>query len=170
MNKILIVGSPGSGKSTLAKILGDKLGLKVIHLDTYYWLPNWIVRDHEEYVKLEEEALLGNNWVIDGNYRSTLNKRLSYADTIIFLDYHRIVCFFGIFKRYFKYKNKERESITKGCFEKIDKEFLKWAYHFNRNVKPFLLESIEKATNVNVLIFKNRRNLKKFLKTLDSHK
>ena len=170
MNKILIVGSPGSGKSTLAKILGDTLNLRIVYLDTFYWKAGWITRDHEEYLKLEEEALLGDRWVIDGNYRSTLDKRLSYADTVIFLDYKRWICIFSIFKRFFKYRKQERDSITKGCPEKIDKAFFLWAWRFNKNIRPLIYQKINSCKNVNILIFKNRKSLNRFIKTLDSHK
>ena len=101
MNRILILGCAGSGKSTLAKLLGQKLNLKVVYLDTLYWLPNWIERDKDEFRKLQQEVLVLDNWVIDGNYRDTLDERLSYADTVIYLDYKRIVSLIGIFKRYF---------------------------------------------------------------------
>ncbi|MDJ0568280.1 MAG: shikimate kinase [Pleurocapsa sp. MO_192.B19] len=35
------MGSCGAGKSTLARTLGEKLNLPVIHLDVYYWQPEW---------------------------------------------------------------------------------------------------------------------------------
>lgn len=41
MNKIVIIGPSGVGKSHFAKRLGNLLGIKVFHLDKYYWKPNW---------------------------------------------------------------------------------------------------------------------------------
>lgn len=170
MNRILILGCAGSGKSTLAKKLGTIFNLKVVYLDTLYWLPGWVERDKEEFTQIQKEVLVTNNWVIDGNYRDTLELRLSYADTVIYLDYKRIVSLIGVFKRYFKYRKKERESITKGCKEKIDKEFFKWVWNFRKKARPLILEKVNACKNVNVYIFKNRRSLNKFLNEINSHK
>ncbi len=41
MKKIILIGSGGSGKSTLARQLGNKLNIKVHHLDALFWKPNW---------------------------------------------------------------------------------------------------------------------------------
>ena len=41
MKRILIIGSGGAGKSTLAVKLSELLGLDVVHLDSYFWNPNW---------------------------------------------------------------------------------------------------------------------------------
>ncbi len=37
MKKIILIGSGGSGKSTLARQLGNKLNIKVHHLDVFYF-------------------------------------------------------------------------------------------------------------------------------------
>ena len=39
MKKIILIGSGGSGKSTLARQLGNKLNIKVHHLDALFWKP-----------------------------------------------------------------------------------------------------------------------------------
>ena len=39
--KVILIGSGGSGKSTLARQLGNKLNIKVHHLDALFWKPNW---------------------------------------------------------------------------------------------------------------------------------
>ncbi len=40
---------------------------------------------------------------MDGNYSGTLDVRLSVADTVIFLDFPRILCLARIIKRCFMY-------------------------------------------------------------------
>lgn len=55
------------------------------------------------------------------------------ATQIIFLDFPRHICLFRVVKRYFTYRGKSRESISNGCEEKIDREFLWWIIHEGRN-------------------------------------
>ena len=53
MNRIMIIGSGGSGKSTLARTIGEKLNIKVDHLDTLLWKPNWqpVPREEQKYIQ-----------------------------------------------------------------------------------------------------------------------
>ena len=166
MKRILIMGCAGCGKSTLAKELGQILSLPVYHLDVYYWQPGWVETEKEEFIAKQKEILATDEWIIDGNYRSTLDLRLERADYIIFLDYRRGVALRGIIKRYFKYRNKTRDSITIGCDEKIDRDFIKWVWNFKRDAKPILVQKIKEHPEIPVVFFKKRRDLKKYLTEL----
>ena len=123
MKKILVLGSSGAGKSTFARRLHDILGVKLIHLDQYYWKPNWTRTEKEDWEKKVRELISGDEWIIDGNYRSTLDLRLPQADTIIWLDFPPLVCFWRIMKRRLK---KNRTDELDGCQERISFELLKW--------------------------------------------
>lgn len=166
MERILILGCAGCGKSTLAKTLGEKLDLPVYHLDVYFWQPNWVEADPVEFAEKQKELVSGDKWIIDGNYRKTIDIRLERCDTILYLDFPRLTALFGVIRRYFKYKNKERDTIGVGCKETIDKEFIKWIWHFKKNSKPKIFQSIVKYPNMNVKIFKSRHALNKYLKKL----
>lgn len=73
------------------------------------------------------------SWVIDGNYTSFhQQERLEQADTIIYMDFPRLVCLYNAVKRYLRYKNTSRESMASGCNEKIDIEFVWWILHKGR--------------------------------------
>ena len=134
--KIAVIGYSGSGKSTLAGRLGEALELPVLHLDTVHWLPGWKTRDMDERMAMVAGFLDKNSvqgWVIDGNYtKLSYERRMEEADRIIFLDYPALRCLVRAYKRYFKYKGKSRASMTMGCEEKIDLEFIKWILHDGR--------------------------------------
>ncbi|MBQ4429760.1 MAG: DNA topology modulation protein [Clostridia bacterium] len=134
--RIAIIGYSGSGKSTLAGRLGEALELPVLHLDTVHWLPGWKTRERGERMAmvsafLDKNAVKG--WIIDGNYTKLFyERRMEESDRIIFLDYPALRCLVRAYKRYFKFKGKTRESMTEGCEEKIDLEFIKWILHDGR--------------------------------------
>lgn len=54
MNRVMVLGSAGSGKSTLTQKLSKILALPVIHLDKYYWKPNWVPTSNEEWDRIVE--------------------------------------------------------------------------------------------------------------------
>lgn len=135
--KIAIIGYSGSGKSTLAQKLGEKYNANVLHLDTVHWLPGWQERNVQEEKEIVKDFLDSNSsWVIDGNYGKVLHdRRMEEADKIIFMNFNRFACLYRAFKRYFRYKGKSRASMTEGCPEKIDLEFVMWILYKGRDKK-----------------------------------
>ncbi|MHA1520098.1 MAG: hypothetical protein ACTSRK_07935 [Promethearchaeota archaeon] len=87
MQRLLIIGSGGAGKSVCARQLASILNLPVHHLDRYFWQPNWVKTPKEEWLQQLQTLLEQDRWIIDGDYGSTLEHRLQYADAIIYLDY-----------------------------------------------------------------------------------
>ena len=83
-------------------------------------------------IQAEKEKVKEDKWVIDGTYRSTLEKRLKESDLVIYLDYSTFAQIRGILKRYIMLYGKERKEIP-GCNEKIDFKFLIWVFRWRRN-------------------------------------
>ena len=126
MKKVILIGSGASGKSTMARQLGEKLKIEVYHLDALFWQPNWVGVPKDEQRKVQNELVKKEEWIIDGNYGGTMEIRLNAADTIIFLDIHRVICVYRAFKRIVQYRNITRPDMGEGCEERFDLQFFKW--------------------------------------------
>lgn len=85
--RILIVGCSGAGKSTLSVKLSDMLDLPVVHLDALFWNEGWMPTPKTEFREKLQQALEEPEWIIDGNFNSTMEMRATYADLVIFLDF-----------------------------------------------------------------------------------
>ena len=72
--KIIVSGCPGSGKSYFSRILSEITSIPVYHIDTIYWLPNWVSISREELRVKINEIMEKDEWIIDGNYNATLEK------------------------------------------------------------------------------------------------
>ena len=165
MKKILIIGSSGAGKSTLAKKLGEKLGLKIIHLDKIYWKPNWTEPSKDEWKETLERVMRNDaTWIMDGNFSGTLDIRLPRCDTVIFLDMPPAVCIYRVLKRVaFSYK-KTRPDMADGCPEHFDWEFLTWIWNFENRSKHKMEKLLKEYENEKTIIrLKSKREVKKFL-------
>ncbi|WP_346962487.1 DNA topology modulation protein [Clostridium sp.] len=167
MNKIAVIGSGGSGKSTFSRRLGSILNLPVYHLDTLYWSPGWVETPKEQWKEVVNSLVIKDRWIIDGNYRSTMDIRLDSADTIIFLNMSTSLCVYRIIKRRFMYKGKGRPDMREGCEEKLDLEFVKWVWKFNKNERPKVLEKLKPYEDKKkIIVLKNPREVENFLKNL----
>jgi adenylate kinase family enzyme len=168
MNRIIVLGSSGSGKSTLARRIGDLLALEVIHLDSYYWQPNWTATPEEEWAQKVAELLKRDRWVMDGNYPSSLELRVAHADTVIFLDQRRWICLWRCLKRFVMHRGENRPELAEGCNEKIDLDFLKWIWNYPRDVKPQIESVLERHSEKQVVWLRRSEEVDAFLDQLSS--
>lgn len=165
--RILILGPSGSGKSTVCERIGKILGIPIVHLDKYYWNPNWVDTPKDEWKIKVKRLIQPESWAMDGNYTSTLKMRADAADTLIFLDMTRRLSYFRVITRYLKNRGKTRPDVTEGCPEKIDLDFIKWIWDYPTTRKPKILNFLEKMRSTkNVYILKNQREIENFLETL----
>ena len=85
--RVCIVGNFGSGKSHFAKIISEEYGLPIIHLDTFYWHPDWTRCTRAEFLAHYDEILAEEKWILDGSYPEfNLRRRFNAADLVFFLD------------------------------------------------------------------------------------
>lgn len=77
MKKIIVIGCPGSGKTTFAKKLGKAMGLPIYHLDAIWHKPDKTHIPREEFDLRQEEIFATEAWIIDGNYRRTVEMRVN---------------------------------------------------------------------------------------------
>lgn len=166
MKRIVIIGCSGSGKSTLACQLGEKLNLPVVHLDRLFWKSGWQESTAEEFDAKLTVELEKSQWIMDGNFNRTIPARLAKCDTVIYLDYNRFVCLWGVICRVFKSYGKTRPDMGDGCPERFDWEFLKWIWNFNRRNREKNYRYLYETPHAEIYAFKNRRQLKKFLRSL----
>ncbi|MEA2639656.1 MAG: hypothetical protein QOF51_1050 [Chloroflexota bacterium] len=139
MQRVLVLGPSGAGKSTLARQLGELLDLPVCHLDQLFWLPGWVEAPREVFDERLAEVIAGNAWVIDGNYSRVLEARLARADTAIYLDFPRRLCYYRVVKRLIQYHGRPRPDMGEECPEKIDWEFIQWIWGFPSRSRPRIL-------------------------------
>ena len=161
MKRIMVIGCPGSGKSTFSKALHKITGIPLFHLDIMNWnadrttVPKAVFRERL-YKTIEKET-----WIIDGNYKSTLELRLQACDTVVFLDYSVNVCLDGIKKR----RGKPRTDMP-WIENEEDREFIEFVKNYNCQNRPRVMELLNQYANKDIYIFKERKEANEFLNRL----
>ncbi len=169
MKRVLIIGGNGSGKTTMSRKLAEKTSLPLVHLDTLYWTGNWQPRERSEFVELLSAELKKTEWILDGNMKRTLPMRLSYCDTVIYLDFSGIRCFFGTIQRLFQNRGKSRPDMGGECIEKFDMRSWRFIFstlRFNKNCRAYFYQTIAEHPNVELVVLKNRKQVADFLKSV----
>ena len=158
MKKIIVIGCPGSGKSTVSRALHSKTGIPLYHLDMMYWNADKTTVEKSVFHERLSAVLAQDEWIIDGNYGSTMELRMAACDTVIFLDYPLDVCLDGIKER----RGKPRSDMPWIETEE-DAEFIEFIKSYSEQQKPKVLVLLEKYGDKNIIILESREQADAFL-------
>ena len=158
MKKVIVIGCPGSGKSTVSRALHNKTGIPLYHLDMMYWNADKTTVEKSVFLERLSTVLEKDEWIIDGNYGSTMELRMAACDTVIFLDYPLDDCLDGIRNR----RGKPRSDMPWIETEE-DAEFIEFIKSYNEQQKPKVLELLKKYSDKNIIILESREQADAFL-------
>ena len=159
MKKIIVIGCPGSGKSCFSRALHSRCGIPLYHLDMMFWRSDGTTVEREVFLERLYSAMSGDEWIIDGNYSSTMEARIRECDTVFFLDSPLDVCLNGIKER----RGKSRSDMPWIETEE-DAEFMEFIKNYNQNQRPHVLSLLGKYGNKNIFIFTSRDEADTFIK------
>ncbi len=165
MKKIIVIGCPGSGKSTFSRQLHNITKIPLYHLDMMFWNEDKTTVEKSVFLEKLSEVLKKDEWIIDGNFSSTMEMRISMCDTVIFLDYPVEICLDGVEKR----RGVKRPDMPWIETEE-DEEFTEFIKTFNVSRKPAILALLNKYKEKNILIFKSREEADGFLNKCEEQK
>lgn len=87
MPRIVIFGNTSGGKSTLARRLALVRNLPHVEIDRLYWQADWSVVPADVYARRHEEAIAGEDWIIDGGGNlQSVRARSERATEIVLID------------------------------------------------------------------------------------
>lgn len=159
MKKIIVIGCPGSGKSTFSKSLHKITKIPLYHLDMLFWNEDKTTVEKSIFLERLSTILEKEEWIIDGNYGSTMELRMEKCDTVIFLDYPLEVCLNGIKER----KGKPRSDMPWIESDEEDAEFVDFIKNYNSQSKPKVIELLDRYSHKDIIIFSTRTQAEDFL-------
>ena len=160
--RVAVIGCPGGGKSTFSRALRDRVELPLYHLDAIYWREDRTHLSREEFYPLMREIIAREEWIIDGNYQSTLEWRIAACDLLIFLDYPAEMCLDGV-----RARRGQKRSDMPWVEDGDDQEFLEFIRAFETESRPRILELIEKYPDKAVVTFRTREEAEGYLAGLE---
>ena len=162
MKKVIVIGCPGSGKSTFSKALNKITKIPLYHLDMLFWNEDKTTVEKSVFLHRLLKITENSDWIIDGNYSSTMELRMETCDTVVFLDYPLDVCLSGIRER----KGKPRSDMPWIEDGEEDAEFVDFIKNYNTQSRPKVIELLKKYSHKDIYIFSNRIQAEEFLKNM----
>ena len=165
MKKIIVIGCPGSGKSTFARALHNITGIPLFHLDMMYWNADRTTVEKSVFRERLAETMQKSEWIIDGNYNSTMETRMQACDTVFFLDYPVDICLAGIRER----RGKPRTDMP--WIEENDEEdaeFIEFIKSYNAESRPKVMELFERYSDKDIYVFTDRDEADEFLRRMET--
>ena len=160
MRKVIIIGCPGSGKTTFAEKLNKCTELPLYYLDAIWHKPDKTHISREEFDERIAEIFNQREWIIDGNYKRTIEMRLRECDTIFLFDLPTEVCLQGVIDRI----GKSRYDLP-WLETELDQEFKQFIEDFPIDTLPYIYDLLEKyKADKNVFIFKSRQDADDYIK------
>lgn len=147
--KIIVIGCPGAGKSTFARSLHEATGIDLFHLDALYWNSDGSHIGREELIKKQKEIFKNDSFIIDGNYKSTLELRIKQADAVFFFDLPVDVCINGA-------ESRQGSRPEMPCELPVNDELISFIKGFNTDVKPKILKLLDEYGS-NVITFHSHK-------------
>lgn len=160
MKKVIVIGCPGSGKTTFAEKLSKSTGLPLYYLDAIWHKPDKTHIPREKFDERITEIFKESEWIIDGNYKRTIEMRLRQCDTVFLFDLPTSVCIQGVTDR-----------IGKGRYDlpwietELDEEFRKFIEEFPKDTLPYIYELLYKYSDEkDIVVFRSREEADEYLR------
>lgn len=156
--KIIVIGCPGAGKTTFSRKLAETTGIELFYLDSIWWRKSGGHISRGEFVKKQGEILKKESYIIDGNFRRTLEMRIKAADRIFLFDIPTEDCIEGV-----KIRQGCRSEMP--CELPVDDGLIEDIKGFNKRVLPEIFRLLEKHGKTPV-IFHSRAEADEYIEAL----
>lgn len=142
--RVMVIGCSGGGKSTLSRIIAAHYGLDYISLDReVFWLPGWNMRDRQEQRQRIAGIAARERWIMDGTNPSSFDLRLPRTNLVIWVRMPRFLCLKGVILRWLKYAGRTRPEMAPGCPERLEWDFLRYIWTFERVFTPRVIAALD---------------------------
>ncbi len=106
-------------------------------------------------------------WIMDGNYGGTLELRLAACDTVVFLDFPRLVCVWRVLRRRWRHDGRVRPELPPGCSERLTWGFLTWIWTYPSRRRGHILNRLAALDEEKrVIIVRSQASMEEFLRSV----
>lgn len=164
--RIVLLGAPGSGKRQLAPIIGEKLGLPVVWLESDRRKARLAAKSGSR--RREEIAALAADefWVMSGHEAEMLDVCVPRADWVVWLDLPIAVCLNKTFRRLIR-RSAGKVLAGDDRSRAVYWSLLRVAWRFPTMVAPSIVATIQRERrNRTIFILRSETDVAQFIDKL----
>ncbi|WP_407891597.1 AAA family ATPase [Lacticaseibacillus sp. N501-2] len=171
--KLLLIGRPGAGKSTLASAIAQQTGWPILALDQLWHADDYSAQAKQRFIAQQQAFMAAHeDWLIDGNYASTLKQRVPQADVIVWVRCNALVALVRILRRSWRFAKdpSSRPEMPANFVEHWNREYVQFLWYVlrfsqveKRCLQPVLAQLRETQR---LVIVRTRKQKKQLLATL----
>ena len=174
--RIVVIGTSATGKTTMAAILARRLQMAHVELDGLHWEAHWTEAATPVFRARVAAALMGERWVVDGNYGKARDLIWPHADTAVWLDYPLPIILWRLLSRTAR-RIIRREQLWNGNRERLwtqiasrNSLFLWVLTTHGRRTREFLgLLARPEYAHLQVVRLRSQRQADAWLRSLSMH-
>lgn len=150
MMKVLVIGRSGAGKSTLCRKLAAQTSWPLLALDRLWHASDYSAQAKVAFVAAQREFMATHtDWLIDGNYTSTLELRLAQAELVVWVRCSALTALRRVLWRSWRFAKdpSTRPDMAPGFRERFDREYLAFLWYVvsfsrreQRELRPMLAQ------------------------------
>jgi CelD/BcsL family acetyltransferase involved in cellulose biosynthesis/adenylate kinase family enzyme len=171
VKRFVVTGPTGAGKTELARELGERLGIRVLHLDTLFWRPGWVATPPPEWTALQRRELAAGPWIVEAQFDDMLPDWVDAADTVVFVDASPLRCLWRVARRRLSRRPSPGTpaGTEPGAFHRALAKFLRNQWRYRRAVRPELLAELARERDGRrVVVLRRPAETCAFLRSVDS--
>lgn len=168
-HRALVIGCAVAGKTTFSRRLAAATSLPLVPLDREFWQPGWEPMPRQQWRDRLARLVAEPQWIMDGNFDSSLDIRLPRADALFWFDFPRHVCIRRVLLRVATHYGTVRPDMAPGCRERLDLAFLRWIWTFNARERPALLDAVAAyGRHLSPVVFRHDSQVEAFMTQIAS--
>ena len=90
--RVIVVGNSGAGKTQFGARLAARLEIPFVDLDDEFWGAGWVEAEDEVWRARVEVLVEPAEWLLSGNFGSTIDIRAGEADLVVLLSLPPALC------------------------------------------------------------------------------
>lgn len=174
--RVVVVGNSGAGKTVVGARLAACLDIPFVDLDDEFWGAGWVAAEDEPWRARVEGLIEPAEWLLSGNFGSTIDIRAGRADLVVLISLAPVLCVWRLLLRSVKTRlGRQLWRLPRDCRTGPDREpwrdypaFLLYALRWRRASQPRIYRRLREGGVAQLVNLRSSSEVRRLTRELDA--